>query len=162
MAFAHGEEQRREARLELCAEIGTAIDEGTHYCPAALGCGPHDGRLIAPLPSIGVSLMGEQGFHGFEVSRARRRHQDGLAALKRCVRVGAGVEQELHEGRVSVCTGEEERRHAVATCSVDVRARFYQQACRIHVVVVDRPMEGGRPIGLGRVDVRASIQRIAP
>src|SRR5207237_6096636 len=53
VAFAHGEEQRREPGLELCADIGTSIDQSSRDCRMPFGRGTHEGCLIAPLPGVG-------------------------------------------------------------------------------------------------------------
>ena len=88
--------------LSLARTSAPLVDEGLHDRGVPFGRGPHQGRLIAPLPRVGVGASRKQRLHRVEISRARRRHEDGLAARKRRVRVGTGIEQQLDESRVAV------------------------------------------------------------
>ena len=100
---------------------------------------------------LGTSI--EQGADGIESTGPHRSHQHGVAADVGAIRVGTGGHQPADYRRIAKVSGQVKRCHAVAACSLDVRASANQRIHCLDVVGANRPMQRGRPVDCDGVDV---------
>ena len=129
----------------------------------------HQRRLAAPaVPRVRVGPVRQEQRDGPRAAAAGRRHQRRLPRSEReRVRVGAGVQEEAEEagegeeadliGRAPLGRAplgrQPQRSGAVAVGRIHVGAGPHEQARRLHVVPVHRPVQRGRAVGRRRVDV---------
>ena len=162
LARADGVQQRRPAGGRALVDVRAQLDQCVDGGRMVLCRGPVQRRLAAPaLPCTQVGAAGQQQSQYVDVAGARRRHQYRLAFRQRGVRVGAGVEERLDDRSVPAASGQNEGRHAVAVGCFRPRARFQEESRRLEVAPVRRPVQGGRPVGLGNVDVYPALQQSA-
>ena len=155
--LAHGKQQRRKTRVERRRKSAPASMSASMTCDVAFGRRPHERRLSAPrFLGVHIGAAREQHTHRIHLARARGRHQHGFAAGQHRVRVGAGIEKSRDDGGVAVHARERQRRHAIAVRGGGVRAGRQQPVHEIEIVVIGGPVQRGRAVRLGRVDVDAS------
>src|SRR5207247_7508311 len=107
-------------------ELRAAVDEQLHDVVASLECGTDERRATLAVTVIRIESEVEQHPYGFQIvlrrslvgdafdpANASRRGQRGVAVLSRDERIGAVVEQQLHQLDVARLTGAHERRRAV-------------------------------------------------
>ena len=122
-------------------------------------CRPHQrGLLSLDFRRANVGSMPEQALDGVGPARARCHHQDGLAVRGRRVGVGAGIQESVDDRAVAVLAGQCQRRHTVPISRRRVSACLDQESDDVRVVVVDRPMQRCRAVGLRAVDINVSPQ----
>jgi hypothetical protein len=152
-----GKLRRRRARVDAGAGVDKQADGGR----AVLLSGPDERRLaVFVLVGVDVRAMRQQRPHRFRPARARRGHQDGLAALgKGGIRIRSRLEQDLDRLRVPVGRGQRQRLNPVAVGGLRVGAGAQQCADGHEIIGAHRPVERGRPVGFGRVHPLRVLQQ---
>ncbi len=124
----------------------------TRATPACFSAScPHQGRLTARrLLRVRIAAVRQQQLHHLDVAAACGR-EDGTLAPR--VRVGAGLQQPLHHRGAGVERRESERSDAALVGGVHLGASSNEQVGDGHIVAVRGPVERGRAVRLGDVDV---------
>ena len=155
VAPTHGKEERRKPGVECRVDVGSGIDQRADDRGVPLGRRPHQGRLAEPFACIGFGAAREQRLHRLDISGARSQHEDGFPAFHRGVRVGSGLQQQLHDCSVAVRACLCQRRHAIAIHGVHIGARSHEQCRGLRIIVIRGPVQRGGSIDLGGVHVDA-------
>ena len=144
------------------AHVGAAVQQHPHHRRVALRHRPHQRRLI---------LLGFGGVHVRAVVEKRgdrgrgagagAAHQHRLAGGDGRPRVGARRQQQIDQRRVRVRAGERQRHDAVRVRGPGVGAGGEQQARRLQVVEIRRPVQRRRAVRLRGVDVGGRIEKAA-
>ena len=117
-----------------------------------LGGGPHQGRLATKaIFGVDVGAARNQQLdrgNGTALSAGQQRRRTGWGDARVC----SGLQQPIDDRRPRVRTGEGQGRRAIAVGGIDVRSRVQEAASHGEIVVVDGPVQRGRPVGLGGVD----------
>jgi hypothetical protein len=124
--------------------------------------GPHQRRLpVLLVLAVHSGAARDERLDRRQRADARRRHQRGLTAGQRGVRIGAGLQQRLDHRAVAVGNGQRERSDAVAVRRLDIGAGAKEQFDALEIVPVGGPVQRRHPIDLRRVDVGAALQERA-
>ena len=139
-----------------CVDVGAGRDERLHHCRLALRDRPHQCRLAAPaLDRVDLRTAPQQRLGRIDAAGAGDDHQRGLAVRVGRFDVSAGRQQLVDDADVGEDRGLGHRRRAVVVFRVHLRARTNQPIDQIEIVMVHRPVQRGRAIGFGCVDIDA-------
>jgi len=165
--FAGGSHEPTEPKDNQVSQRGPGAEarasrnaSRNHHLYVAFRGRPHQGRL-AFLAFFGADtgVGGNQRIDGFEVARARGRHQGSLPAGQCRVGVSAGLQQQFDDSGVSIRACQGERRDAVPVCGFDIRAGSDQEASRLHIVLMHGPVQCGSSVDLRRIHVRVLLDQ---
>ena len=117
--------------------------------------GHQEGLSTFALRGAEIRPVRDQHLDYVDTAGAHRRHERRLACGPG-LRIRSGVEEPCHDVRAPVGAGQIEGRHAVVIGHVDVSAGADQELHRDEVVTMDCPVQRGRAVGFGGVDLRVS------
>ena len=113
---------------------------------------PHQSSLpLLGLFRVRIGSVGQQQFHGLDVSGARTYHERRFPGPQRSVGIRSGLQQPLDHGSASIRASERQRSHSILVCRVYLGARANQKAGCFQIVPVGRPRQGGSSVGLGGI-----------
>ncbi len=162
MPLTHRKHERRKPRVEGRAEISSRLDELFDHRDVTFDRRPQECRLAPPwLLGMQIGAAGQKHTHRINLAGARCRHQHGLAARQRGIRVRAGIEKSGDDGGVTVLAGDRQRRDTVAVRDAHVGTCPKQLADKIDIVVIGRPVERGGAVRLRRVDADLLVEQLA-
>ena len=140
------------AGLDRCA----AREQELRDRGAVLSDRPHQ-RGVTQVGFRGIHLRAsiEEHGHRIDIARAHCRHQQGVARRVGAVGVGARLEQPPQHGGVAVLGGDVDRRDAEDVGRRHFRARANQRIHRLDIVRPHAPVQRGRAVRSGSVDVVA-------
>ncbi len=160
MAFADGEEERREPGGKTRVHVRPGADQRLHDRRVPFGGRPHQRGLSARFVlGVNPGTGREQSFGDRQSAGPRRSHQRCLAAGKRRVGIGARLQQQVDDRGIAIGAGQGQRRDAVATGRVRVGAGFHQQLGHFAIVVIRGPVQRGHAIDLRRVHIGALLDQ---
>ena len=123
--------------------------------------GPHQRGFAKPaLGGVRIGARFQQQLQRLRFSRARGSHENGLAFAGRGIRIGARLQQQFHHGRAAVDGGQRERRDAIAIRRAYLRACGQQSTYQANIILLDRPVQGGRAIRFRGMSRRSLLQQL--
>jgi hypothetical protein len=151
---------RQTGAGRLRAVIGSAVEQRLHRRGVLLFDRPHQCRGAARgFLRIHFRPGSDQHFDRLGLAVSRGEHQRGLTVRSALFDVGAGFHQLVDHRHIAVKAGHHQRCHTLAIRRVDLGAGANQQVGRLEVIAIDRPLQGGRTVDAGRVDVRFLLQQ---
>ncbi len=79
-------------RLRACADVRAVLEEDTYHLRVTLCRSPHEGRLGAGGPAVGVGSRREELPHHLGAPRPGRGHQHGLTLEQRRFGIGTRLQ----------------------------------------------------------------------
>jgi len=79
-------------------KIRVGLDQGLNHFRVLFCGGPHQGRLILNrLGRVDVRAVDEQHPDGVRTAGPGTRHERRFTRANRCIRIGAGLQEQFHE-----------------------------------------------------------------
>ena len=126
-----------------------------------LGNSPHQSGCTAPgFYRVGRRAVVQQHLDRLGITRACRHHQRGVSIFRHGgIRIGSCLDECCDDCRISVHSGELQRRGACARRGRYICACADKEFGRFQVIQADRPMERRGAIGLRGIYIRLFLQQ---